>query len=154
MGDWLSTVDSHWFWLSIGLGLAAIEMIAPGFFLMWLGAAAIIVGLMTWGIENTWGFTPSLPFQVALFAVISVLTVYAGKRFFAQNPIESDDPLLNDRGARLTGEIVTVTEAISDGRGRVRVGDTEWSARGTDAAVGARVRVAGADGAVLLVEEV
>ena len=152
MGDWLSTVDAHWFWLSIGLALAAIEMIAPGFFLMWLGAAAVIVGLMTWGIENMWGITPSLPLQVALFAVISVLTVYAGKRFFALNPIESDDPKLNDRGARLMGEVVTVTEAITDGRGRVRVGDTEWSARGGDAAAGDRVRVTGADGTVLLVE--
>ena len=154
MSDWLATIDSHWFWLSIGLALAAIEMIAPGFFLMWLGAAAIIVGLMTWGVSATWGLTMSLPLQVALFAMISVLTVYAGKKFFAQNPIESDDPLLNDRGARLTGEIVTVTEAISDGRGRVRVGDSEWSARGADASAGTRVRVTGADGAVLLVEGV
>ena len=154
MGDWLATVEAYWFWLSVGLVLAALEMLVPGFFLMWLGAAAILVGFMTWGIESTWGLTISVPLQVALFAVLSVLTVYAGKRFFAQNPIISDDPKLNDRGARLTGEIVTVTEAIADGRGRVRVGDTEWSARGADAAAGARVRVTGADGAVLLVEGV
>jgi inner membrane protein len=91
---------------------------------------------------------------VALFAILSVLTVYAGKRFLMNNPIETTDPMLNDRGARLTGEIVTVVEAFADGRGRVKVGDTEWSARGVDAAVGARVRVTGADGAVLLVEGV
>jgi inner membrane protein len=148
MSEWLSQLDQHWFWLSIGLALAAIEMIAPGFFLMWLGAAAIIVGLITWALPI------SLPLQVALFAVISVLTVYAGKKFLKDNPIESDDPKLNDRGARLTGEIVTVVEAIADGRGRVKVGDSEWNARGADAKPGARVRVTGADGAVLLVEPV
>ena len=70
------------------------------------------------------------------------------------DPIASEDPNLNNRGARLTGEVVTVVEAIADGRGRVKVGDTEWSARGGDAAAGARVRVTGADGAVLLVEGV
>jgi inner membrane protein len=94
----------------------------------------------------------SIAMQVAFFAILSVLTVYAGKKFLKDNPIESDDPKLNNRGARLTGEIVTVIEAITDGNGRVRVGDTDWSARGADAAVGAKVRVTGADGAVLLVE--
>jgi inner membrane protein len=148
MGEWLSTLQQHWFWLSLGFVLGAVEMIAPGFFLMWLGLAAIIVGMLTWALPI------SLPLQVALFAIISVLTVYAGKKFLKDNPIESDDPMLNNRGARLTGEIVTVIEAITDSHGRVRVGDTDWSVRGADAAVGAKVRVIGADGAVLLVEGV
>ncbi|MGB5021771.1 NfeD family protein [Sphingorhabdus sp.] len=149
MSEWLSTLDQHWFWLSLGLILGAIEMLAPGFFLMWLGLAAIIVGLLSWLVPGM-----IIPMQVALFAVLSVLTVYAGKRFLKDNPIESDDPALNDKGARLTGEIVTVVEAIENGRGRVRVGDSEWNARGADAAIGALVRVTGADGAVLLVEGV
>ena len=89
-----------------------------------------------------------------MFAILSVLTVFAGKKFLHDNPIETDDPKLNDRGARLTGEIVTVVEAIADGQGRVKVGDSVWTARGADASVGARVRVTGADGAVLLVEGV
>ncbi len=148
MGEWLSTLQQHWFWLSLGFILGAVEMIAPGFFLMWLGLAAIIVGMLTWALPI------SLPLQVALFAILSVLTVYAGKKFLKDNPIESDDPKLNNRGARLNGEIVTVVEAIADGHGRVRVGDTDWNARGADAAAGAKVRVIGADGAVLLVETI
>jgi inner membrane protein len=145
MGDWLQNLAQHWVWLSLGLILGAIEMLVPGFFLMWLGLAALIVGVLTWALPI------SLPLQVALFAILSVLTVYAGKKFLKDNPIESTDPMLNDRGARLTGEIVTVVEAIVDGRGRVKVGDTEWNARGVDAKAGAKVRVTGADGAVLLV---
>jgi inner membrane protein len=148
MADWLDTISTHWFWLSLGLALGIAEMLAPGFFLIWLGLAALIVGLLDWALPI------SVPFQVALFAILSVLTVFAGKKFLKDNPIETDDPKLNDRGARLTGEIVTVVEAITDGNGRVKVGDSVWSARGVDAAVGARVRVMGADGAVLLVERV
>lgn len=148
MGDWLSSLEPHWFWLSIGVALGVIEMLAPGFFLMWLGMAAIIVGLIAWLLPI------SLAYQVGLFAILSILTVYAGKRFIKDNPIVSDDPLLNDRGARLTGEIVMVVEAIADGRGRVKVGDGVWNARGPDAPTGARVRVIGAEGAVLKVEPV
>lgn len=148
MAEWLDSISTHWFWLSLGLILGAAEMVAPGFFLMWLGLAAIIVGVLDYFLPIT------VAYQVAMFAILSVLTVFAGKKFLASNPIETDDPKLNDRGARLTGEIVTVVEAIADGQGRVKVGDTVWAARGTDAALGARVRVKGADGAVLLVEDV
>ncbi|MBA4305591.1 MAG: hypothetical protein C0429_02530 [Sphingopyxis sp.] len=148
MAEWLDSISTHWFWLSLGLILGAAEMVAPGFFLMWLGLAAIIVGVLDYFLPIT------VAYQVAMFAILSVLTVFAGKKFLANNPIETDDPKLNDRGARLTGEIVTVVEAIADGQGRVKVGDTVWAAHGTDAALGARVRVKGADGAVLLVEDV
>jgi inner membrane protein len=148
MADWLDTISTHWFWLSLGLVLGIAEMLAPGFFLIWLGLAALIVGLLDWALPI------SVPFQVALFAILSVLTVFAGKKFLKDNPIETDDPKLNDRGARMTGEILTVVEAIADGQGRVKVGDGVWTARGADAAVGARVRVTGADGAVLLVENI
>ncbi|MBJ7253323.1 MAG: NfeD family protein [Sphingomonadaceae bacterium] len=146
MAEWLDTISTHWFWLSLGLILGVAEMVAPGFFLMWLGLAALIVGILDYFLPIT------LAYQVAMFAILSVLTVFAGKKFLQKNPIESDDVNLNDRGARMTGEIVTVVEPIANGHGRVKVGDSVWNARGMDAAMGANVRVIGADGAVLLVE--
>ena len=146
MAEWLDTISTHWFWLSLGLLLGVAEMVAPGFFLMWLGLAALIVGGLDYFLPIT------VAYQVAMFATLSVLTVFAGKKFLQDNPIETEDAKLNDRGARLTGEIVTVVEAITNGHGRVKVGDSVWSARGVDAAIGSRVRVTGADGAVLLVE--
>ena len=146
MAEWLDTISTHWFWLSLGLLLGVAELVAPGFFLMWLGLAALIVGGLDYFLPIT------VAYQVAMFAILSVLTVFAGKKFLKKNPIETEDANLNDRGARLTGEIVTVVEAITNGHGRVKVGDSIWSARGVDAAIGSRVRVTGADGAVLLVE--
>ena len=146
MAEWLDTISTHWFWLSLGLVLGVAEMVAPGFFLMWLGLAALIVGGLDYFLPIT------VAYQVAMFATLSVLTVFAGKKFLQDNPIETEDAKLNDRGARLTGEFVTVVEAITNGNGRVKVGDSVWSARGVDAAIGTRVRVTGADGAVLLVE--
>ena len=147
MAEWLDTISTHWFWLSLGLLLGVAEMVAPGFFLMWLGLAALIVGILDYFLPIT------VAYQVAMFATLSVITVFAGKKFLHDNPIESDDSKLNDRGARLTGEVVTVVEPIINGNGRVKVGDSVWSARGVDAELGARVKVIGADGAVLLVED-
>jgi membrane protein implicated in regulation of membrane protease activity len=146
MAEWLDTISTHWFWLSLGLLLGVAEMVAPGFFLMWLGLAALIVGILDYFLPIT------LAYQVAMFATLSVITVFAGKKFLQENPIESDDVNLNDRGARMTGEIVIVVEPITNGHGRVKVGDSVWNARGMDADMGASVRVIGADGAVLLVE--
>ena len=56
-----------------------------------------------------------------------------GRRHYERNPVPSSDPLLNDRTARLIGQKVTVVEAIENGEGRVRVGDSVWAARGPDA---------------------
>ena len=144
--DWLSNLDPHWSWLAIGLLLAAAEMAVPGVFLIWMAGAAIITGVVTW-------FVPiGLPVQVVLFAVLAIVFVFAGKRWLRRNPIKAADPKMNDRGARLVGEIVVVTHAIDGGMGRVRQGDGEWLARGPDAEPGTRMRVSGHDGAVLLVE--
>ncbi len=144
--DWLSTLEPHWMWLTIGVILGAAEIIVPGFFLIWLAVAAIVTGLLTWVLPL------NIAFQMLVFAVLAVMAVYAGRRWFAMNPIESADPNLNNRGARLVGESVVVVEAIVGGHGRVRVGDSEWPAKGGDAAIGDRVIVTGSDGSMLLVQ--
>ena len=144
--DYIISIEHHWLWLSIGVILAAAEMLAPGFFLIWLGAAAIATGLISLILPI--GFAV----QLGLFAAMSISLVYLARRWFRSNPIESDDPLLNDRGGRLVGEIVTIVEAIDGGVGRVKVGDSVWTANGPDTPVGARVRIIGVSGTTLRVE--
>ena len=143
---WLEALDSHWAWLAIGLVLAAAEMAVPGFFLIWLAGAAIVTGLLAWAVPL------GLAWQIVIFAVLALVAVFSGRRFLAANPVVSADPLMNDRGGRLVGEVVVVTQAINDGSGRVRQGDSEWLAKGPDAEPGTRMRVSGHNGTVLLVE--
>jgi inner membrane protein len=143
---WFEALDAHWYWLAIGLLLAAAEMAAPGFFMIWLGAAALVTGLITWVVPI------GVPLQVVVFAVLAIASVLLGRSYFQANPIESADPKMNDRGARLVGETVIVTHAIDGRQGRVKQGDGEWLARGPDAEPGTRMRVAGHDGVVLIVE--
>jgi membrane protein implicated in regulation of membrane protease activity len=139
-------VDPHWAWLLAAILLAIAELIAPGVFLIWLAAAAAMTGLLTLV------FGLPVAFQLVLFALLSIATVYGGRRWYTANPVESSDPLLNQRAGRLVGETVVVVSAIENGRGRVKVGDSVWNCRGQDCEAGSRVRVTGADGSCLLVE--
>jgi inner membrane protein len=146
--EWLSDVSPHWFWLTLGALLAVAEIVAPGFFLIWLALAAIVTGLAAWVLPI------SSAIQVGMFAVLSVVAVYGARRWLAQNPIQTDDPLLNDKGGRMVGEIATVVDPIENGSGRVRIGDSVWNAQGPDAATGAKMRVTGVKGTAVSVEPV
>jgi membrane protein implicated in regulation of membrane protease activity len=148
MPDWLSNMSPHWAWLTIGVLLCAAEIVAPGFFLVWLGVAAIATGVLTFLLPV------GVPMQLGIFAVLAFIALYGARRWLKANPIESTDPLLNQRGGRLVGEVLTLVTAIENGRGRAKVGDGEWPVRGPDTAAGTRVRVISADGGVLVVEAV
>jgi membrane protein implicated in regulation of membrane protease activity len=141
-----AALDPHWGWLIAGLILGIAEMIVPGVFLIWLGVAAVLTGLATLA------FGLPIAAQFIVFALAALLSVYAGRRFLKNNPIETTDPLLNDRAARLIGQTVLVVDPIEGGEGRVKVGDGVWIARGPDTPPGARVRVTRAEGATLFVE--
>ena len=143
---WLEALEPHWLWLTLGLILAVGEMTIPGVFLIWMAGAALITGLATWLLPI------SFPLQVVLFAVLSVVSVFLGRNYLRSHPIVAADPMMNDRGGRAIGETVLVTQVIEGGQGRVKLGDSEWIARGPDAEPGVRMRVAGHDGAVLMVE--
>ncbi|MGN6501187.1 MAG: NfeD family protein [Tsuneonella sp.] len=144
--DWLGGLDAHWVWIAIGLALAVLEMLIPGVYLIWLAIAALVTGALTWVFDF------GVPLQVIDFVFLSLIVVYSARRMVSDQPIESADPLLNNRMGRLVGQTGTVTQAIADGEGRVRHGDSEWLARGPDLAPGARVRITGFDGGTLVVE--
>ncbi|MFS0736791.1 NfeD family protein [Sphingomonas sp. 1P06PA] len=136
-------IAAHWLWLILALALGIAEMVVPGVFLIWLAVAAAVTGLAALAIGI------AAPLQFGLFALTGIAAVYAGRRWFAANPIRSEDPLLNERTIRLLGERVVVTAAIAGGQGRVRLGDSEWTAEGPDAPIGTRMVIAGVRGNAL-----
>ncbi|MFC0588623.1 NfeD family protein [Novosphingobium aquiterrae] len=142
----IDSASPHWLWLGLGLVLAIGEMVIPGVFLIWLAGAALVTGLVSWILPI------GVPLQVVLFAVLAIASLFIGRNWLRRNPVEAADPLMNDRGARAVGEVVVVTEALGPGSGRVRMGDSEWMARGPDAEPGTKMRVTAHDGATLVVE--
>ena len=142
----LPDLAAHWWWLISAVALGILELLAPGFFLVWIGAAAAATGVVVALVPMP------LPYQLGIFAIFAFAAVFAGRLYYARNPVPTSDPNLNARATRLIGRTVTVESAIENGQGRVRVGDGVWNARGPDAPAGASVVIVAADGTCLTVE--
>jgi inner membrane protein len=135
-----------WNWFILAVLLFALETVIPGVHFLWFGVAAVIVGLLALATDLAWQW------QLIVFALIAVATVFLVRRYARPDATLSDLPDLNVRAAQYIGRIVIVEEAIKSGRGKVRVGDTIWQAEGADAAAGSRVIVKNVNGTVLVVE--
>src|SRR6185295_9498201 len=112
-----------------------LEIFLPGIFLVWMAVAAGITGLFVAFIDIP------LSYQLGMFALLAFAAVYSGRHVYARNPVPSSDPKLNERASRLVGQRVTVETAIENGKGRVKVGDGVWNARGPDLPSGAHAVV-------------
>jgi inner membrane protein len=143
MWDMLVKLGS-WNWLIAGLVLIALELIAPGVFLLWLGFAALLVGIISLFTDWIWQV------QVIAFAAFSLAAVPLWRRLATQTNAQS--VFLNRRSDALVGRIFTLDKPIMDGSGTVRVDDTIWRVSGPDCPAGSKVKVVRADGASLTVE--
>ncbi len=139
-----------WTWWVIGLALLAAEVIMPGVFLVWIGIAAIITGLVSLALWET-GFW-IWEVQLVFFAVLSVAAALIGRKIVARSGNTSDQPLLNQRGASLVGRTAMLEQPIAEGRGRMRLDDTTWTVEGPDMPAGTRVRIIACSGRQLTVE--
>jgi len=135
-----------WNWLILGAIFLALELFAPGAFMLWLGLAALAVGLVSFVIDWSWQA------QLVASAVISLALVPVWRHFAPKVERPTDSPLLNRRAESYVGRIFTLDNPIVDGVGRVRIDDTIWRVTGPDSAAGSRVRIVRAEGANLFVE--
>lgn len=102
-------------------------------------------------------FAPDMgwEYQVTIFAVFSVASIAGWRAWLAKHPTQTEEPLLNRRGAQYIGRIFILNDGLPAGRGTMQVDDTTWYAvceSGDDLPAGARVRVTGLDGTTLKVE--
>jgi len=145
MGELLSKLGT-WNWLILSVVLMAIETFAPGVFMLWLGLAALIVGLLSFGVAWSWQA------QIIIFAALSIAMVPLWRYYSGRNASPTDKPFLNKRAEGLIGRVFTLEKPIIDGVGTVRIDDTIWRVSGPDAPSGSRVKITHADGASLRVD--
>ena len=147
MMEFLSDLQ-YWHWLVLALVLIIIEMVAPTAVLLWFGVAAAVVGVLMLLI-------PGMGWQVELilFSVLSIGSLLAWRSYAKKHPpADNKYPSLNKRGDDLIGRVFTLDEDIVNNYGKLRVDDTMWKIRGSDADAGSKVRVTAVDGTVLVVE--
>jgi membrane protein implicated in regulation of membrane protease activity len=146
MTEWLyHSVFWHW-WILAGL-LLIVELTAPSFFFLWLGIAAVAVGLILLVF-------PAIPLetQLVLFGIASVVAVLAWRKYRETRPITTDQPNLNRRGNQYIGRIFSLSEPIINGVGKVTVDDSTWKVKGPDLPAGTHIKVLGVEGVVFEVE--
>ena len=134
-------------WAAVALLLFAAEALVPGAFMLWLGLAATAVFLIALAVPE---LSPLV--QVALFVVLSFISIQVYRRWFRGREPQSDQPMLNRRADQLIGRVVPLDRAIVNGMGRVQIADAYWDVAGADLPTGSVVRVVAVDGMTLKVE--
>jgi hypothetical protein len=140
-------VEPGLIWVLGGLLLLAAELALPGIFLLWVGLAAIVTGIVILVA------LPPFPAVVAIFLLCLGGGIALALRLKARRPVAQ----LNTPGAGLVGRHGTLLP-MDGPELRVRIGDSDWPARlPRDAKVPEapqRVRVEGVEGNVLVVRPI
>ena len=146
----MSTIASFgiWNWFIAGGILLAIEVLAPGTFMLWLGLSALLVGVISLAVVWPWQA------QFVAFAVFAIASIPIWHRVGRRVESPVDQPFLNRRSEALVGQTFSLDKPIVNGSGTVRIGDTVWRVTGPDSPAGSRVKITRADGALLFVEPI
>lgn len=138
--------NAPWSWIIAGLVLLALELVVPGGFLVWMGIAGILTGVLVLFQPLAW------PIQWLIFGVLSLASILIWVRLTRNRADQTDRPLLNQRAEHFIGQEAMLDQPIVGGFGRLALGDTIWRIAGPDLPRGQMVRIVGAEGNVLRVE--
>ena len=135
-------------WVVLALILVAVETFTVAFIGIYLAAGALCAAVVA-------AFDGALWLQLVVFAVVSAATLYLTRpalrsRFVNAPLVPSNAPALVGR----RGVVVVAIPAGTGGRGQVRIGTEDWSARSTEESqidVGATVEVVSIEGVAVLV---
>ena len=136
-----------WYWWVLAIILLGVEILAPGFFFLWLALSGFAVGSVLLLIPLT-----SIEIQLVLFAALSILSVLLWRRYGIQYQTETDHPLLNKRGAQYIGRTFSLIEPIENGRGKIKVDDSIWTVQGDDCPIESKVEVIAVNGTLFSVK--
>jgi len=139
-----------WLWLLAGLALLGFEMLTPGgFFTIFFGVAALIVGVLA-----RFGLAGPAWMQWIWFSGLSIASLLLFRKPLLAW-VRSRDVKRPDVDS-LVGESAILLEAVPEGGvGKAELRGTSWSARSVDGIglpAGRRCRVARVDGLTLWIK--
>ena len=129
-------------WLVLGLVLLGAEALGTAGFLLGAAVAALATGVVML-------IAPELPagLQLAVFAVGAMLATFLYLHVFRSSQKEdAGAEAINQRAAGLLGHRFELSSPVTNGEGRVQIGDTFWRvAADTDLSSGDTVEVVRAE---------
>jgi membrane protein implicated in regulation of membrane protease activity len=138
---------SPWLWAAAALVIGLAELHAPGYYLIWVACGA--------GVTALGGLVAGLPLegQLILFAVATLASCVGGFFVYRRTMagLAPDEPGLNRGDRGLIGARGIVTEALSNGQGKIRLGDSVWLAQGPDLPAGTPIVVTEVHGTIAVV---
>lgn len=149
--EWFADYE-NWCWLIAGVVLMTSELFVPGVFVIWIGIAAFLTGVIL-------SIFPEITasYQLLTFTGLSVVSVFFGWYVYGQliaKAPKKEYVDLNGGAQSFVGNEYSLISDMVDGRGKVRVGDTVWLAQAKEnLPAGTLVIVEKADGIVLHVKK-
>jgi membrane protein implicated in regulation of membrane protease activity len=110
-----------WYWISLGLFLLLVEALTPGgFYLLFIGIAALVVGILALAVDVSW-------IQISLFGVLSAVLITTLRKPMVErlrkSTTQADTP-------EFIGESARAVEMIKAGReGKIELRGSIWNAR-------------------------
>ena len=142
----LFPILGNWVWFVAAGIFLLLELLSPGVFFIWLGIAAALTGVIDNVLDLAWQG------ELVVFAILAVITVVVGRRFYKGQAMEpKDNPHLNRRQDGYVGRSFTLAQPIVNGRGKLTIADTVWQIEGPDMAAGTRVKVTAVNDMTLVV---
>lgn len=147
---WISQIN-YLAWLTIGLIFVISELFVPGMYLLWFGFSSFTMGLLVLFIN----FTP-----IETCVVFALLTaMYSAFGWWAYTKIlkknSEKNKYLNDMAGAHIGKIYSLSQDVTEGRAKAKVGDSFWLVETQDENLkkGDKVKVIGVDNGVILTVE-
>ena len=136
-------MHTFWQWWVFAVILLILEVLLPGTVFLWMAVAAAVIGALVFLMPSL-----SIPLAWTLFALFSVASLLGWLSMRKKRPAEPPSNL-NKRGQEYVGRTFTLTEPITNGRGRIKIGDTLWTVEGDDCAVGSRIEIIAIESGIL-----
>lgn len=135
-----------WTWLLLGLVLLFVELMTPsGFYLMFFGISALLVGLLT-----LMGFIGPTWTQWLIFSAVAIAAVALVRRRLMLRMLPL--PAAPDIDSMIGETAVAMTDIAADDIGKAELRGTAWNARnvsGREIRTGQRCKVERVEGLML-----
>jgi hypothetical protein len=139
-------------WFTVGLVFVLLEMAVPGVYLIWFGCSAFVMGVLVLFLELT--PTETIVTFALISGVFSGIGWYLYGKILHRTNVPEKYKYLNDMAGAYVGKIYNLSEDVTDGRSKAKIGDGFWIVEiSENLKKGDKIRITGVKDGVILEAE-